>query len=112
MFGLFSAVFPASGLQHLRLGLFHRPQQRPRVRRHLFPADAAVPGGGHPHPAGDPARHRRRVAVRGGSGGAGAGSQRTLLRKAEGPLSIRITNSGGAFLQGASLIIFHFLTWS
>ena len=36
-------VVPASGLQYLHLRLLHRSEQRRRVRRHLFPADAGVP---------------------------------------------------------------------
>ena len=60
-------VVPTGRLQHLRLRLLHRPEQRCRLRCHLLPADAGVPSRLRRHPAHTSGRgrylvghHRRR----------------------------------------------------
>ena len=60
-------VLPGHGLQHLRLRLLHRPEQRPSLRRHRLLADLAFPGGGHLPSAPLPGAGRHLVG--GDSGG-------------------------------------------
>lgn len=86
-FRLYSPLFPVQRVQHVRLRLLYRAEQRPGLSRHLLPAHAGIPGVRRADSPPPPGRGR---GMAGHCGRRAAGPRDNRLLSAVQPLQISL----------------------